>query len=440
LTHKVGRNEVPQGRLPRSAASKPLVLLIAVALLINYVDRGNLATTAPLIQDELHLTNAQLGFLLSAFFYTYVMGMGPLGWVAERHGAHRVLGAGVLVWSVATLLTGFAGGFVSILVLRLMLGLGESVGFPSSAKLIASAVEPGRLGVANGIMAFGYLVGPAIGTVVGGLLMHRFGWRASFFVFGALSLLWLWPWSRLRVAEPQAHETATGGSSQGPASPTFSQILCERGLWGTSLGLFASNYNFYFILAWLPDYLVKARGFSIEAMAGVAGTAYLINAIAALVSGWATDRWVASGGSASFAYKSTMVVNHLVSIAAMAGMALLPLQGSIACLFVYEVVLGVSSPGVYAISQIMAGPRASGRWVGIQNTCGNFAGILAPYITGALVDATASFTGAFGLAGIVNVLGVVAWAFILPHVAPLTWGRVEDAARASAENVPSSAE
>jgi len=401
-----------------------LVLLIATVLLINYVDRGNLATAAPLIQDQLHLTNKQLGLLLSAFFYTYVAAMMPLGWVAERYGAQRVLAAGTALWSVATCLTGFAGGFASLLVLRLLLGLGESVGFPSSSKLIATAVEPARLGLANGVMAFGYLVGPSIGTVAGGLLMASCGWRMTFVVFGTLSLLWLWPWSRVRVIDTPAGDAAARAAA-GVGAPTFPQILRERGLWGTSLGLFASNYNFYFILAWLPDYLVKARGFSIQAMAGVAGAAYLINAIAALASGWATDRWVKAGGSVSFAYKATMVVNHLASIAAMAGMALLPLRGSIACLFAYEVVLGVSSPGVYAISQIMAGPSASGRWVGVQNTCGNFAGILAPLLTGILIDATGSFSSAFGLAGIVNVLGVVAWAFILPRVAPLDWQRAE---------------
>lgn len=177
-------------------ASTRLVLLLSAALLINYVDRGNLATAAPLIHDELHLSNTQLGFLLSAFFYTYVVAMTPVGWLGERYGAHRILGVDVVIWAVATLLTGFAGGFVSLLLLRLMLGVGESAGFPCSSKLVAVAVEPARIGTANGLMAFGYLMGPSIGTIVGGLLMSYVGWRPVFILFGALSLLWLWPWSR----------------------------------------------------------------------------------------------------------------------------------------------------------------------------------------------------------------------------------------------------
>jgi len=408
---------VPQADMRRPpTASRRLVLLVSAALFINYVDRGNLATAAPLIQDQLHLSATQLGTLLSAFYYSYVLAMVPVGWLAERFGAHRILGAGVALWSISTFLTGFAGGFVSLLLLRLLLGLGESAGFPCGSKLVAVAVEPSRIGMANGMMAFGYLVGPALGTVIGGLLMSYVGWRPVFVLFGALSLLWLWPWSRVRIAEPTPRAAAEGSES-----PTFVQILRERGLWGASLGHFASNYNFYFVLAWLPSYLVKERGFSIQAMAGVAGSAYLINALAGLFSGWASDRWIRSGRSASVIYKATQALNHLASIAAMAGMALLPVHGSVACLFVYEIVVGLSSPGIYAIPQIMAGPTAAARWVGVQNMCGNIAGILAPQITGILIDATGSYMSAFALTGVVNALGLIGWIWILPRVAPLRW-------------------
>ena len=117
-----------------------VVLLLAMAVCINYVDRGNLATAAPLIQDELKLSATQLGMLLSAFFWTYVAAMTPAGWLAERFGARRVLAGGVAIWSVATLLTGLAGSLATLLLLRLMLGLGESTAFPSSSKAMAAEV------------------------------------------------------------------------------------------------------------------------------------------------------------------------------------------------------------------------------------------------------------------------------------------------------------
>ena len=394
------------------------MLLLTASVFINYVDRGNLATAAPLIQGELHLTATQLGMLLSAFFWSYVVVMLPVGWVAERYGAKPVLAVGVAIWSVATLLTGFAGSFLSLLVLRLMLGLGESAAFPCTSKLIATAIPVARTALANGTLGFGYLVGPAVGTVVGGLLIARFGWRPVFMLFGVLSLVWLWPWLRLKVREPTLRGPA-GATHR--AGPTMGQIFRQRGLWGTSLGLFASNYNYYFILAWLPIYLVSVRGFSIEAMAWVAGVAYLVNAGCALLSGWAIDRWIQGGRSVTVAYKSVAVLNHLAAIGCMVGMVLLPLEGCVACLFGYQVVCGLASPASFGVSQILAGPTATGRWVGVQNTVGNFAGILAPAITGLLKDATGTFASAFALASIVNVLGLLAWLVIIPRIAPLLW-------------------
>jgi MFS family permease len=396
-----------------------LVLLVSAALFINYVDRGNLATAATLIQQQLHLSATQLGILLSAFFYTYVPAQPAVGWLSERFGAHRILAAGVAIWSVSTLLTGLAGGFISLLLLRLMLGLGESAGFPCASKLVALAVEPRHIGLANGVIAFAYLVGPAVGTTLGGLLMDSFGWRPVFMLFGALSMLWLWPWRRVRPAPADAGSGPAGAKAI--AGPSFGEVLRERGLWGASLGHFAANYNFYFCLAWLPAYLIQSRGFSMRSMAGLLGFAYLINAVAGLFGGWICDVWIRAGRSASVIYKGMMALNHTVSIAAMIGMALLPLHASIACLFAYEVVLGLSSPGIYAIPQIMAGPAATGRWVGVQNCCGNIAGIFAPWITGMLIDATHSFDSAFLLAALINVLGLVGWMWILPRVAPLRW-------------------
>jgi len=407
---------VTAGGQPRApTAPGRLVLLICLALFINYVDRGNLATAAPLIQDQLLLSSTQLGVLLSAFYYSYVPSQPLVGWLGERFGADRVLGVGLAIWGLSTLFTGLAGGFVSLLLLRLMLGIGESAGFPCASKLVAMAVPTARLGTANGFIAFSYLVGPAIGTTLGGVLMDHIGWRPVFVLFGVLSLLWLWPWSRVRVERPAAQTLASADE------PTFPQLLRARGLWGASLGHFASNYNFYFCLSWLPFYLVKSRHFSMSSMAGLLGFAYLINAIAGLAGGWASDLWIRSGRSASVVYKSTMAICHLVSIAAMVGMALLPLTCAVACLFAYEVVLGLCSPGIYAIPQIMAGPAATGRWVGVQNCCGNIAGIFAPMITGLLLDASGSFTSAFLLAAIINVLGLVGWIWILPRVEPIRW-------------------
>ncbi len=342
-----------------SNTSRRLVLLATAAVFINYIDRGNLSIAAPLMQDELHLSASQLGFLLSAFYYGYVALMPGAGWLAERYGVHRVFAIGLAIWSIATLTTGFAQGFLGLLILRVLLGVGESVTFPCASKVLAGAVDVQHLGKANGVLSLGYLVGPAVGTLLGGFLMSMYGWRPVFILFGALSLLWLWPWAKAKVAlAPHGREIL--GRDADADVPPYRLILRQRALWGASLGHFASNYSFYFILSWLPFYLVKSRGFSMETMALTAFWAYLLNAASALFMGWATDRWVRSGRSIDLIYKGVMAMTHVAGIACMAGMVLLPVTGSIISLFILQIFVGFSSPGIYAIPQIYRGAQGIG--------------------------------------------------------------------------------
>ena len=125
--------------------------------------------------------------------------------------------------------------------------------------------------------------------------------------------------------------------------------------------------------------------------------------------------------SADVAYKGIMALNHLAAIGCMAGLVLLPVGQAIACLYVYQIMMGFASPGTFAIAQILAGPSASARWVGVQNMCGNIAGIAAPAVTGFIVGATGHFERAFAVAALVNILGFVGWVFILPKIAPIRW-------------------
>jgi MFS family permease len=388
---------------------------MAALLFINYVDRGSLSTAAHLVQGDLGLNYTQMGILLSAFSWTYAWTQIPVGWLAERYGAHLVLAAGLALWASATILIGFAHTFATLLVLRLLLGLGESAGFPGVAKILAAIVPAEGLGTANGIIALGYLTGPVVGTLAGGLLMAHFGWRSAFWVFGGLSLLWLLPWSRV------AGQVRTAVRASKEDSPTWWMILKQPSLWGTSLGLFSTNYVFYFMLAWLPSYLQTERGFSIIDMAWVATSAYMVNALSAFLAGWGIDKYLARGGSANFGYKSVMAVAHLGSVVCMLAMALGSPKVALVSLFIYQSLCGASSPGVYAMSEILAGPPASGRWVGIQNSLGNLPGIIAPWLTGYIIQTTGHYTNAFVVAAAVSLLGLIGWIWMVPRLAELKW-------------------
>ena len=401
----------------RPKLGRLVIPLLALALFVNYVDRGNLATAAPLIKDELKLSASQLGVLLSAFSWTYVAAMPLAGWLAERVGAYRTMAAGLALWSLATLLTGFAGGFAAILALRLLLGLGESVVFPCSSKLIAEHVPHGRLGAANGLMSQGLSLGPAFGVLAGGLLMAQLGWRAVFLLFGALSLTWLIPW----VAVTRTAHAAARAAPAGEPPPAFLEILRRRELWGLSLGHVTGNYAFYFVISWLPLYLVKARGFSVAQMATVGAMVYLVYAAAAFAGGWTTDRWIAAGASQGRARKTAAVVAHLVGAGGLLATAWGGSALSMVGLVLTAAGFGIVNPHTFATAQVLAGPRAAGKWMGVQNCLGNLSGIVGPLVTGAIIDRTGGFEGAFVVTAAVAVAGLVGWVGLIPRVEPLAW-------------------
>jgi len=393
-----------------------VVFLLAIVLFINYVDRGALPTAAHLIQDDLHLNERQLGLLFSAFFWTYTLVQIPMGWLAERYGAHRVLASGLMLWAVATMCVGAAHSFPALLALRLLLGVGESVGFPCVAKLVAAVVPVRSLGMANGIVACGYLFGPAVGTYAGGMLMDGYGWRTAFVIFGGLSLAWLVPWSRVTLPARALRRSDAD-------HPNLRTVLKQPSLWGTALGLFSSNYVFYFMLTWMPFYLVRERGFSTVEMAKRAGAAYVINALSAMLAGWVSDRLIVNGRSANGVYKFIMAFAHVGFVSCMVCMALGSRTLALGALFFYQVLCGAQSPGVYAIPQILAGPSATARWVGIQNSVGSFAGVVAPAVTGFILGGgpVPHFTGAFLVAAAVSLLGLIGWIAMLPRLAALDW-------------------
>ncbi len=252
---------MPSPANPQAVLPMRVVLLLSAAVFLNYFDRGALSIAAPLVQEELQLSPAQMGILFSAFFWSYAPLQPLAGWLAQRFDVRRVLGCGLALWGLATALTGFATGFWMILGLRVLLGIGESVFYPCNAKFLAQRAAVHERGRANGLVATGQALGPLAGTLLGGLLMAGYGWRPAFLLFGILSLLWLWPWHlATRAGE-------TSGSAAGARPVPYPMLLRQRSLWGTSLGHFCGNYAYYFTLTWLPLLLVREHGLSMAQMA-----------------------------------------------------------------------------------------------------------------------------------------------------------------------------
>jgi MFS family permease len=391
-----------------------VLLLLAISAFINYVDRGNLSIAAPMLKDELGISALQLGVLLSAFFWTYACLQPFAGWLVDRWNVNWIFAAGFFLWSAATAATGLVHTFAALMFLRLLVGVGESVAYPSYSKILALNFKEEHRGLANASIAAGQVLGPGLGMLFGGLLMARFGWRPFFVVLGLGSLLWLFPWAkwmpkRRHVIAPHAN------------APSLSEFLRLRSAWGTSIGLFCSNYVNYFLITWLPFFLVRERHFSTENMAKIGGVAYLVAAGLATLTGWFSDRGIASGFKPTVVRKAVIggglaLSGFFVGLACVSGSAY-----SLAALILGVGCFGIANSSIWAVTQTLAGPQAAGRWTGFQNFIGNFAGVVAPALTGFVLDRTGQFYWAFLILTGVAFTGAACFIIVVGPVEQVIW-------------------
>ncbi len=401
----------------RSGAMSIVLALLAFSVFINYVDRGNLSIAAPMLKDELGLTGSQLGILLSSFFWTYGLFQILSGWLVDRFNVNWVMAIGFFLWSAATSATGLLHGFTALLVVRLILGIGESVAYPSYSKILTKYFPESQRGFANSLIASGLASGPAFGMLLGGMLMARFGWRSFFIGVGLVSLLWLFPWFRWMPRGPGLFTV-----QRGPA-PTTLEILKQRRAWGSFIGLFCNAYSLYFLIAWLPFYLVRERHFSMDTMAKIGGAVFLTQAVCSALCGRLADRWIAVGGSRTRVHITFMIAGMLGTSGFLLASSLVGPTLSVGLLLLVGASCGLSMSNTWPITQTLAGPRASGRWTGLQCAFGNTSGALASAVTGFILDRTGHFFWAFAVAAAFCITGVLSWLFLVSPVEPVVWAR-----------------
>jgi MFS family permease len=383
----------------------PTLLLLILAVLINYADRGNLALAAPILQVEWRLSASQLGILLSCFFWSYMALQIPVGWLVDRFNVNVLLALGFLTWSLSTAASGLATGYAVMLGMRLLLGVGESVMFPATSKICSQYLPERRRGLANALIIAAIRWGTAIGTFGGGLLIAHWGWRRTFMLIGLAGLLWLpaWMiWKPQRIASP----------NRAVRLPVrVGEIVRLRSFWGTAMGHFCANYLLYFLMSWLPYYLVHERHLSMQFMAETAALLYALDSVSSIATGWMADRRIAAGADACSVRKWSMAIGFVIAAMALLAFAAADTATYLPCLACVSIGSGIASSGPYAMGQTLAGPHLAGRWVGLQNCFANIAGVVGPALTGFLVDRTGSFAAALTLAAGVALMGAAAWIF-----------------------------
>ncbi|MCL6739575.1 MFS transporter [Sphingomonas sp. RB56-2] len=392
-------------------ATLALVLLIGLAILLNYIDRGAIAIASPVLKPELGLSNTEYGYAVSAFFWTYVPIQFFIGWACDRWCVYRLIAIGIAVWALSTLAMGLVGGLLSLVIFRLFLGLGESITFPGASKVIARHVAPENRGLANSVVAAGIALGPVVGTFAGGLMVASYGWRPMFVVFGLITLLWVIPWlltaRRLPTFAPAGRE---------PPVPIRITARTKE-VWAMGIGHFGATYPLYFIIIWVPLYLTKTRGFSITDMTYLATLGFIAQALSAVGQGWLSDRLVRAGRDEALVRRTLMVGGNVMM--AVSILALMQAEDA-ATIGLWLVIFGAAAAtggvNLYAIAQIFAGPRASGTFIGIQNGLGNVPGIIMPIVTGLIIDWTGSYDNAFKLTAAVCAAAALWWLIGVPKI------------------------
>jgi len=209
-------------------------------------------------------------------------------------------------------------------------------------------------------------------------------------------------------------------------APSFAAIVKKRSFWGAAIGHFSGNYLLYFLISWLPYYLVQERQLAMTTMVGIAGALYAVDSVGSLVAGWITDRCIKGGDSPNFARKSAMAVGFSLAFVSVTACAFSNERTYLWCLVGIAISCGTCAAGNFAFAQTLAGPQATGRWVGLQNGIANLSGVVGPALTGYVVEKTGHFGVAFGIAALVMIMGGLSWCFGVEKLEQVQFTEVQE--------------
>jgi MFS family permease len=321
-------------------------------------------------------------------------------------------------------LTGATSSFVGLFLLRLLLGLGESVAYPCYSRIFAAMPQEHR-GRANAFIDAGTKLGPAGGAFVGGLILVHYGWRMLFLAFGIGALVWIVPWyfalPRGEAAESQSAVEREQEISAPGSGPSILKMVRLRCAWGVLIGHFCGNYFYYLVLGWLPIYLVQEEHLSIRDMSRLSAAVFLLIACSTVTAGWISDRLIARGASPTAVRLSVVacgqvMASSLLLLTVVHGHPLVALGLlAIACIG-----HGGYASNHWAIAQTLAGPKMAGRWSSLQNGFANLSGI-GLWLTGYIRQTHGSSRLAFAITGAVALVGACSWVFLVRRVEPVRW-------------------
>ncbi len=398
-----------------------LVGLCFAGTFVCYIDRVNISVAIIPMASEFGWDRTLQGVILSSFFYGYLATQIAGGWLADRYGGKRVLGAGVLLWSLFTVLTPPAAtaGFAVLFLARVAMGMGEGVTFPSVYSLFARWVPQQEVTRAIGLNSSGIPLGTVTALLVTPVIVVSLGWPMAFYLFGVAGVVWYVFWHFLATSTPEQHASIRPSElahiRAGTPPPTeipklpWRQLLSRAPVWAIIVCHFCNNWGGYVFLSWLPTYVNQALGVDMSDVGLYTMIPFVVSFLALNVAGWVSDSLIRRGIDVT-------TVRKLMQTVGFAGPALfLILIGGVtsattAILYMScATALGAFAMGGFGVNHLDIAPRYAGLLMGISNTAGTIPGIVGVTVSGLILDLTGSWALVFGVAAGVYLVGLVVW-------------------------------
>lgn len=390
------------------SATSFVLFLMCVMYGITYIDRVNVSTAATVFSKELHLSNAQVGFVFSAFAYPYLIFQIIGGWVSDKFGARMTLTVSAVIWAGATLATGFAGTLTTLVIARVLLGFGEGATFPTATRAMSDWAPASKRGFVQGVTHSAARLGNAVTPPLVAWLIALTSWRGSFRVLGIVSLVWAIVWGWYFRNNPASHKSITQEELAelpvyNPArrkDPVPWMALTKRML-PVTLVYFCYGWTLWLYLAWIPSFFLHSYKLDLKKSALFSAGVFFAGVIGDTLGGIVSDRIYERTGDSDKARRNLVVIGFLASLVFMVPIMFFHnVNYAALCLsaafFFAEFTIGP----MWAIPMDIA-PRFSGSASGLMNTGSAAAAILSPLIGGMIVDRTGNwelpFVGSIGL-------------------------------------------
>jgi ACS family D-galactonate transporter-like MFS transporter len=409
----------------------PILAMVAVGTMINYLDRTVLGIAAPSLSRDLGLTAAQMGFVFSAFSWSYAILQIPGGIFLDRFGTRVTYGIAVVFWSLFTGLMAAVRSLQALIVMRIGVGVFEAPCFPANSRILATWFPQRERARANAVYSFGQYVGLGFLSVPLFWITQRFGWRGLFVAVGAFGILFGIVWwllyrnpsesTRANRAELDYIEAGGGGEYKGqPVRFSWSHIralLRHRQIVGASIGQFGGNSTQVFFVTWFPTYLVTARGMTFIQAGLMTSLPYIAASIGVLTGGFLSDAILNATGSANLARKLPIVSGMLLASAIVIA-NYVPADDNALVILVMSIAFfgqGMTNLGWTVVSDV-APKQLIGLTSGIFNFSANLAGIVTPVVIGIAFQLTGSFVGPLLYISVVALVGAFAYSVILGDI------------------------